>query len=166
MMTIPRVLTLGSDGLLNYEPAEELRQLRSDHREFSDIQLTKDKSKVLDGVQGLQLEIHATIEPGTAQAFGLEFLDGLENATIFYDVPTKSLRFNGTSVPLLLKRSDLVDLRVFIDGQVIEIFANKKVCVTLWRQPSSPAGFRIKLFARDGEAKVRKVDVWKMGTIW
>ena len=166
MMTIPRVLTLGSDGLLNYEPAEELRLLRNDHREFSDIQLTKDESKVLDGVQGLQLEIHAAFEHGTAQAFGLEFLDGLENATIFYDVPTKSLRFNGTSVPLLLKRSDLVDLRVFIDGQVIEIFANKKVCVTLWRQPSSPAGFRIKLFARDGEAKVRKVDVWKMGTIW
>lgn len=117
-------------------------------------------------MQGLQLEIQATFEPGTAQDFGIEFLNGLENAKVFYDVPTKTLRFNGTSVPLQLKRSDLLDLRVFIDAQVIEIFANKKVCFTEELQPSSPAGFRIKLFARDGETKVRKVDVWKMGTIW
>ena len=166
MATIPRVLTLGSDGLLNYEPAEELSRLRSDHREFSELALGKDSSKILDGVKGLQLEVHASFEPGTAHAFGVEFLDGSQSAKLYYDVPTKSLRFNDTSAPLKLKRSDLLDLRVFIDAEVVEIFANKEVCITEKLQPTSPAGFRIKLFAEKGETKVRRVDVWKMGTIW
>lgn len=164
--TIPRVLTLGSDGLLNYEPAEELRRLRSDHRQFSDLALQKDSSIILDGVKGLQLELHASFEAGTAQAFGVKILDGTQSAKLYYDVPTKSLRFNNTSAPLKLKRSDLLDLRVFIDAEVVEIFANKEVCITEKLHPASPAAFRIKLFAEKGETKVRRVDVWKMGSIW
>jgi beta-fructofuranosidase len=165
MQTIPRVLTLGSDGLLNYAPAEELQLLRSDHREFSDIQLANNKSMFLDGVQGMQLEVHITFEPGKSTVFGLEFLDTLETAKIFYDVPTKTIHFNNTAVPLELKRFDKLYLQIFVDGKVIELFANKKIVLTEDIQPVSPDGIRIKLFA-DDQTTARKVDVWKMGTIW
>ncbi len=166
LQTLPRVLTLNSDCLLNFEPAEELILLRSDHKEFSGISLAADRSIVLDDVQGLQLEIHAIFEPGTSKNFGIEFLDALENAKVFYDVQTQSLCFNQILIPLELNRKDNLDLRVFIDAKVVEIYANKKIVLTENLKPSSIKGYRIKMFSQGGNTEIIKVDVWKMGTIW
>lgn len=166
MQTLPRVLTLNSDGLLNFEPAEEINLLRSDLKEFSDIPLVADSSKILEGIQGIQMEIHAVINPGTSKTFGIEFLDVLENARVYYDVETKTLRYNQISVPMELNRQDNLDLRLYIDGKTVEIYANKKVVLTEQLKPLSTKGYRIKLFALGGKANVLKVDTWKMGTIW
>ncbi|MEJ7738013.1 MAG: glycoside hydrolase family 32 protein [Chitinophagaceae bacterium] len=166
LQTIPRVVTLNADGLLNFEPAEELSSLRSDHREFSGIPITADSSKVLEGVQGLHLEIKAVIKPGTSKNFGIEFLDVLEDTKVFYDVEKKSLCFNQIAVPMELNRNDNLDLSLFIDGKVLEIYANKKIVLTEQLKPVSTNGYRIKLFAQEGRAGVIKVDTWKMGTIW
>jgi len=166
MQTIPRVVTLGSDGLLSFEPAEELTSLRNDHKEFSNIQLSVDTSLNLAGVQGMQMEIEAVIKPGTSKSFGIEILDVLEDTKIFYDVATKSLHYNQISVPLELKRNDNLALRLFIDGKTVEIYANKKIVLTEQLKPASSNGYRLKLFAQDGRATVVKVDAWKMETIW
>ena len=163
--TLPRVLTMSPDGSLNYEPAEELKALRSDQKSFSDIRISGSEFKILDNIKGMQFEISATFEPGKAKNFGMEFLDGESTAKLVYDVATKTLQFNDISAPLDLKGGNL-NLRVFIDGETIEVYANKKVCITNAIQPSTPEGFRIKLFSADGQAVVRKIDIWKMGTIW
>ena len=160
--TLPRVVTMGPEGLLNYEPAKELDALRSDHKEFAAIPLAADASKVLDGVQGLQYEIDATIEPGSAASFGIEFLDGATGGKLVYNSATRTLSFNDRAAPLDLKGGNL-DLRIFIDAALIEVYANKQVCFSGVVHPGSPAGFRVKLFADDGRAIARKVNVWKMG---
>ena len=166
MQTLPRVLTLNSDGLLNFEPAEEINLLRGDHKEFSDIPLVADSSKILEGIQGIQMEVHAVFNPGTSKIFGIEFLDVMENARVYYDVGTKTLCYNQIYVPMELNRKDNVDLRLYIDGKTVEIYANKKVVLTEQLKPLSTRGYRIRLFAQDGKANVIKVDTWKMGTIW
>ena len=166
MQTIPRVLTLNADGLLNIEPADELSLLQSDHREFSGISVGADSSTVLEGVQEMHMEIKAVIKPGTSKNFGIEFLDVTENTKVFYDVATKSLCFNQISVPLELNRNDNLDIKLFIDGKVVEIYANKKIVLTEQLKPVSTNGYRIKLFSRDGKAIALRVDTWKIGTIW
>ena len=166
MQTLPRVLTLNADGLIDFEPAEELTALRTGHKEFSAIPLATDSSRVLDGVQGMHMEINTVFKPGTAITFGFELLNVSEPARIFYNVATKSICYNQVSVPLALGRNENLDLRFFIDGKLIEIYANKKIVLTEKLKPVNTDGYGIRLFAKDGRATAVKVDTWKMGTIW
>ncbi len=166
MQTLPRVLTLNADGLIDAAPAEELEALRGEHREFAGIFLTPDSSNVLPGVHGLQQEIRAVFQPGTATNFGLEILDVAEPVSIFYDVPAKSLRYNQVSIPLTLNRQDKLELRIFIDGKAIEVYANRKIVLTEQLKPETAAGYRIKAFARDGQVLLESLDAWQMGSIW
>ncbi len=152
-------------GALNFESSEELKALRSDHKQFSGIKLSDNNYKILENVKGLQYEISVTFKPGSSGTFGIELLDGAKPAKLVYNVTKKALQFNDISAPLDLKGGNL-DLDVFIDAATIEVFANKKVCITNAIQPSSPEGFRIKLFSEAGQATAYKIDVWKMGTIW
>jgi beta-fructofuranosidase len=166
MQTLPRVLSLNADGLIDAEPAEELNALRSDHRELASVALSPDSSTIVDGVKGLQLEVKAVFQPGTSTNFGIEVLDVSESVKIFYNVATRSLCYNQVSVPLELNRTDNLELRLFIDGKTIEVYANKKVVLTEQLKPVSPDGYRIKAFAQDGRAVLQRLDAWKMGTIW
>ena len=164
--TLPRVLTLNSDGMIDFAPAEELQALRKDHLEFSNLPLTADSSAELGGVQGKQLEISMVIQPGSSKIFGIDVLDVEEKATIFYDVARKALCFNQTVVPLPLHRDENLELRLFADGKILEIYANKKAVLTEELKPAGTNGYRFKLFARDGKARALQVDAWKIGTIW
>jgi beta-fructofuranosidase len=166
LQTLPRVLTLNADGLIDAEPAEELDKLHGRHWEFAGIPLAPDSSKILDGVRGLQLEVKAVIQPGTSTNFGLEVLDVQDSVSIFYDVAGRSLRYNQASIPLDLKRGENLELRLFIDGKTIEVYANRKVVLTEQLKPESEAGYRIKAFSRDGMAVLQQLDAWQMGSIW
>jgi beta-fructofuranosidase len=166
MQTLPRVLTLNADGLIDAAPAEELEKLRSDHHELAGVSLTPDSSKILDGVRGLQLEVKAVFQPGTSTNFGLDILDVQDTVSIFYDVASKSLRYNQLSVPLNLDRRDSLELRLFIDGKTIEVYANRKVVLTEQLKPESAVGYRIKAFSREGKAVLQTLDAWRMGSIW
>jgi beta-fructofuranosidase len=166
MQTVPRVLSLNSDGLIDFEPAEELRSLRSDHKEISDVAISNDTATEIEGVKGMQLEIKAVIKPGTAKKFGIEFLGVSEPYRIYYDVATKSLCFNQVCAPLKLGRLENLEISLFIDGKVVEIYANKKIVMTQFLKPLDPSGYQVKLFAHNGRARVVKADCWKMGTIW
>lgn len=166
LQTLPRVLSLDADGLLRFEPAEELQALRKDRQSFPPLSLTADSSQLLEGVQGLQLEISAVIQPGSSKKFGIQLLDVQEETTIFYDVAKKSLCFNQVAIPLPLNRQENLELRLFIDGKTLEIYANNKVVLTEQLKPLGTDGYRVRLFARDGRARALQVDAWKMGTIW
>ena len=71
VMSLPRVLTLGPNGALHYEPPEELKALRRDHREAIDIALRDSCPVPLDPVAGECLELIAEFAPGEAEEFGL-----------------------------------------------------------------------------------------------
>ncbi len=163
--TLPRVVTMGPEGGLHFEPAEELKALRREHKQFAALTITPDTPKVLDGVQGLQYEVDAVLEPGSAKRCGFEFMDGATPGKLVYEAATKTLSFNDRSAPLVLDGGQL-RLRIFVDAALVEVYANEKVCFSGVVQPASPTGFRFKLFAEGGRAEARKIDIWKMGAIW
>ena len=121
---------------------------------------------MLEGVQGGQLEIAAEFEAVQAGAVGLTLLAGREKMEILFDRKARTLRCQGRIAPLELATGEPLALRVFVDGSVVEVFANGRVCITERIYPAQPEAIQVALISRGGEATARKVDAWKMGTIW
>ena len=88
-----------------------------------------------------------------------------EKTEILYDAAARVLRCR-SGAPLELASGELLKLRVFVDGSVVEVFANDRVCIAQRIYPENPESMQFALIARAGRATARKVDTWKMGSIW
>jgi len=166
MQTLPRVVSLAPDGTLRQEPAPELASLRRMHTGIRDVTLPADASRPVEGVKGAQLEVRAVLLPGGKGTCGLELRGDPERVEIGYDAAGKTLRCGGRTAPLELERDEPLDLRVFFDASVVEVFANRRVCITESVRMSDPEAVGLGLFARGGGASVRSLDAWTMGSIW
>jgi hypothetical protein len=111
------------------------------------------ETRVLEVASGDRLEIALSADVSRARAFVLE----LSSATIRYQDGV--LDVNGTSVPAT---TDSLDLRVFLDGAVLEVYAQGgSTCVTRvvhgpGREP------RTAIIAIGGPVIVKRLDVWSI----
>jgi beta-fructofuranosidase len=69
------------------------------------------------------------------------------------------------SAPFLLGRGESLRFRVFLDGSVIEIFANDRFCLTARVYPAGPRSTGLGLYATGGTAKMLSFDAWQMRPI-
>lgn len=182
-MSLPRVLTAGSDGTLMQGPAPELQSLRGAHAHRDDVASTAEAQDVLGGLRGGNMEIMAEITAGDAERFGLSVFrapDGSEETRILYDPARQELlvdrtRSRADSVPerpvvrgaCPLGTDGQLRLHVFLDGSVIEVFANDNtVCLTARVYPSRADSTGIALVAEGGRAVARSLDFWEMASVW
>ena len=181
VMSLPRILSIHADGTLAQEPAPELRILRQRRYHYADLQICSD-SRMLDRVRGDCLEIVATFDPGDAQALGLKVRcsPGEEEETlIFYDRASqcmvvdreRSSQSSGVTLgvreaPLPLDEGESLELHVFLDGSVVEVFASRRTCFASRIYPSRPDSLGVALFAQGGTARLRSLDIWEMESIW
>lgn len=63
---------------------------------------------------------------------------------------------------LALDEDEPLDLRVFLDRSVVEVFANNRACLTT-RMYRAVIG--VALIAKGGDAEVQSVDMWRMGSM-
>jgi beta-fructofuranosidase len=166
VMSLPRELTLYGSRL-QIRPAAEVGKLRGK-------QLGADAA-------GDCLEIQAEIDPGDAHQAGLKLRaapDGSEQTLVYYDRAAKLLAADKSksslnpaaerkmqSGPFDLARGEPLRLHIFLDGSVIEIFANERACLTARVYPESPRSQGLGLFANGGKAKVTSLDAWEMRPI-
>ena len=165
MQTLPRVVSLRPDGMLEFKPAKELESLRRDHRSFGKIKLADNTTHILEEVQGAQLEIAAEFEQVRTGAVGLALISGPDKTEILYDATAKTVRC-GSIAPIELAAGEPLKLRVFVDGSVVEVFANDRVCITERFYPEKPELLQVALISHGTVATASKVDVWKMSSIW
>ncbi len=66
----------------------------------------------------------------------------------------------------LLDAGGTLRLHIFLDGSIVEIFANDRACLTTRIYPSQPDSGGIELFARGGEVHLSRFDCWTMASIW
>ena len=164
-MSLPRLLSLDRDDRLIQTPAPELEQLRGKHRKLENLGLTNEL-KVIEGAGGDALEIKAEFAPGDAGAFGLKVRcsrDGQNGISLRYSDGT--LNVAGTEVPLEVG-SRTLELHLFLDKSVLEVFLDEgRAAVT--RVNYAPAeDLGIAVFAENGRAVLKSLDVWSMNSIW
>lgn len=182
VMSLPRVLTLRPDGLLDMEPAPELSALRGAHTHYDNIELSAASSHVLGDVSGDSLEISAEFEPGDATAFGIKLRcspDNTEYTLVLYDQTNQQLVVDQQhsslsdsvnrdiqSAALPLAEGERLHLRIFVDHSVVEVFANGHVCITGRIYPTRADSLGVGLFAHNGSVTLISLDVWQMRSIW
>jgi len=171
VLSLPRVLTLRSDGRLNMEPLPELKILRGKHHHFDPQVLDPDTPNILDEIKGDTLEIIAEFEPVNATSFGIDLRrsgDGSDFTTVKLDVQHHTL-INGDRQAAfqLLPSEDTLRLHIFLDKAVVEVYGNYRECVTTWHYASNADDANgLKMFVQGGSVKLRSLDVWEMKTIW
>ena len=184
VMSLPRVVSLRPDGLLKLEPAPEVAMLRGEHCHFADITLAPSATSVLDGVRGDCLELIVEIERGDATAIGFKLRcspDNTEQTLLVYDYASGTLTIDNShsstaidtirdirSGVFALDPGESLQLHIFLDCSVIEVFANDRACLTGRAYPSHSHedSLGIDVFAQGGSATLKTLDIWEMGTIW
>lgn len=181
VMSLPRILSIAPNGDLGMEPAPELQMLRGAHVTRSGIALADGSSSALPELRGATLEIIAEWQRGDASAVGLDVRcspDGEEMTRIVYDWTQQQLRIerNRSSLDddagkgdvggtLALDDDEPLRLHIFLDGSVVEIFANGRACLSARIYPTRADSLRVHAFAR-GSATLARLDAWEMAAIW
>lgn len=96
-ITLPRVLSPGTDGRIRIEPAEDLNILRQEHRRFENINLNPGGVHTLGGVSGACLELMIETAPPSRSGFTLALRaspDDAEQTTITYDPAIDELKID------------------------------------------------------------------------
>ncbi|RMG38011.1 MAG: hypothetical protein D6725_08055 [Planctomycetota bacterium] len=177
-MSLPRVLTLGKDGILRMNPPEEIERLRYDGRTVTDLDIPADASHTLDSIRGDSLELIIEADVRKARRFGVKVCcspDGEEQTAVYYDAanhklaidPTKSNRdgdHTGLEAgPFALKPDERLTLRVFVDKSIVEVFANEgRQAVVRRIYPARRDSLGVRLFAVGGPVHVHRVAAWQM----
>ena len=66
------------------------------------------------------------------------------------------------TAPVPMEKGDAIELRVFLDASILEVFANGRQCVTQRIYPQSRDSRGVALFARGGSAQIPSLKAWEM----
>tara|TARA_Y100000814_G_C12338578_1_gene403639 strand:+ start:117 stop:716 length:600 start_codon:yes stop_codon:yes gene_type:complete len=193
-MTVPRVLSLSSDGNLLIEPIEELKELRTNLRTIEKMTAHENISTRLEGIEGTTLEIKAEVDMGEASTFGMKVLaspNGEEETIITFNIEKNNITvdFSNSSLdtsikhyqrtmnfmtsepnpiatsqvaPFSLKKNEKLEIQIFIDKSIIEIFANGRQCITQRVYPTRSDSRGIEIFSSGDVSFINNLRVWDM----
>ena len=188
IMTLPRHLTLHGKEDLRVEPAGDIQSLRGAHERVENMTLPANEEVVLDKVSGNAIELVAEIDPKGSPVVELNVLrsPGGEECTriMFY----KHRGYRGTSLisidtsraslapdvqcrapetaPVYVGNKEPLQLRVFVDRSVVEVFVNGKQCLGVRVYPEREDSLGVSLRAQGREAMLRSLDAWHMANIY
>jgi beta-fructofuranosidase len=182
VLSLPRRIFLHADGRIGIEPHPQVSLLHGEYSELTEIAVPEDKVLNTD-IRGHALELRAIfgMESATGEV-GINILcapDGSEFTQIVYNRETSRLSLIRTHSSLddraysdnregelILAQGEELDLRIFIDHSVIEIFANQRVSLTARAYPTLPDSTGVQVLARGGGALLKKLAAWQIKTIW
>ncbi len=180
-LSLPRVLSLDSRGGLAMDPAPEMESLRGQNYAYRNLRIPKGSSFLFREPEGDALEVNAEFDPGNAEELGLRVRcspDAEEQTLVSYNVVEKRFKVDRScsskSVGADRKRQEgdfalapgeRLNLRVFVDGSVVEVFANHRACLTARVYPARADSLGLGVFTRGGSATLKAMDVWKVQAI-
>ena len=168
IQSLPRELSLAEDGTLLIKPLRELEKLRSDEKTVADLLVKSDPTDVREGISGDTMELEIVLDAPTAKEFGIKVLcdeGGNRGFTIASGKGEKTLTVDYINPPFELKEGEDLTLRIFIDKNLIEVFANDRQAAVGWHD-YDPQDLHISLFTKGGDLKVKSVSAWQMKPIY
>jgi len=181
VLSLPRVLELDAGGTLLMDPVPEVCS-RHDPEWAYEGPLSSGAPLIPENLQEECLEMVLEVDPGSAREVGVKLRcspDGEEETEICYvrsdaiiavDTTKASLDPDtGHSVSessLALGPNETLRLHLFIDRSTIEVFANRRACVSDRIYPTREDSLGIQAFARGGDATIRALRVWRKESIF
>jgi beta-fructofuranosidase len=177
-MSLPRLITPDpAGGLPRIAPVPEVAVLRGapwrlDERMIDgalDLEPTGDRLEVravfdLERASACGLVVRAT--PDAEEATRLGFARQPTGGALFVDRAAASLDpsvdHGRVASPLELGPAEPLELRVFLDASVIEVYANGRATLSTRVYPTRADALGLALFATDGVARLRTLEAWPM----
>jgi beta-fructofuranosidase len=177
-LTFPRELFADRDGGLGIRPARELEALRAGGQSIADRTLAPDDPPLTAATESDHFEIALRLDPANASAIRLELSaspDGDETTVIEWNRETSALTIDRSASSLdprarggvhggelTLGTGEELDLRVFVDVSIAELFANDRFVATTRIYPTREDSRHIRLTAVGGEARLIDLQIWDL----
>jgi fructan beta-fructosidase len=131
-------------------------------------------------VRGDALELSLTVDVPAGARLVLELRatdDGAERTRMVVDGTQRTVEIDTTGSTLDPEiAGDLVaapfdtdgplDLRVFLDRSIVEVFAGATTCITARTYPTRNDATGVRLRAEGGEVRVPRLEAWRMAGVW
>jgi beta-fructofuranosidase len=162
-LSLPRQIDL-VDGNLSIKPAPELEKLRQSHRRYERSLETLTENVGTAPVYGERVEIKARYQLEDAESFGFRLIDDEYEHELVFDYQTHRLQLGKDFADLQFTReADQIELHIFVDYSVIEIFINsREVFTTLfYPQLAETHALKIAPFIKNARGEFA-IEVWKL----
>jgi sucrose-6-phosphate hydrolase SacC (GH32 family) len=170
VQALPRELELPADGVLRMKPLRELEVLRYGQKSEENITVKSDGEYSLKGVTGDALELKMTFSAPVPHEFGLHLLgneeDGEGGMSIVTGADKKALAVGNLNAAFQLKKDEDLTLRIFIDKNLVEVFANDRQAASYVHGRYTGKEPNIGLFTKGGDLKVKEITAWRMRSIY
>jgi beta-fructofuranosidase len=165
-LSLPRVLSLSSDGQLRQSPAPQLRKLRGAAVAWRNTPLRGDGA-VFHLPHTNTLEIHAEILLRTSENVVVSLKNAAAgSAPVVMQFDGSKFKMGDAEALLSLAGPERkLDLHIFMDRSVLEIFANDTLCATKIISPLD-AGITLQVASPGNSAQAKLIEAWPMKTIW
>ena len=177
VQAIPRILSLDSAGRLVMQPVPELNTLRGQRTRLAAQPLNGNVSLNL---HSLALDISAEFAVAAGGNCGLALAcspDGKERFEVVYDASRNvlisrrvmadlnhSVLVQSRELPHALDAGETLQLRVLLDGSVVEIIANGRTSITNRIYPNSAEHNGVQVLG--AQAELKSLEVYEMSSIW
>ena len=142
VLSLPRLLSVRDDGSLGIAPVPELQKLRGKKQTASLKTCDGESVETIEGVRGQALEIVARFKPRGAKRVGLVLRStpdrshaqtvyaDLENGILVAGDGAREIAARRVQTAFVPGKDDEIELHVFLDHSVTEVFANGRACLT------------------------------------
>jgi beta-fructofuranosidase len=165
VMSLPRVISVDATGELRTEINPIVRSLRTNHTRITSDQSAPTRDKALNElrIRNLCAELELELRPKNNQLRMRLQSDEDDFITISCSNKddARQLQVNSVTAPLSATPGSPVRLHIFLDGSVVELFANRTTAITarVYRKASGP--LRLKL----EDAELISLDSWQIQPI-
>ena len=176
LYSIPRTWVLKGDKICQ-QPHPSMQSLRGEKKGFLNKEIPAGKPLLLSSGEH-QLEMEMEFIPENCSGFSFiigKHPENKEFTKITYDFGTqefsvdktksslnKNIIADGRSGKYKLNKNEKVNIRLFIDGSVAEVFINNEDAFTTRIFPSLKESTNVELTCDDGTIKLANVNVWKL----
>ena len=176
LQSLPRELSLAPDGTLRIKPLRELETLRHSPLTLNGIEVSPQASNTQGGVatrrladldsDSLEIRIVVSRAEAERKRFGFLLFGGekFEGLPILIKPETRSLRLGGTEAPFAvadLSEGEDVELRIFIDKYLVEVFVNGRQAMIAGYMDSRRKT-ELNAYSFGASTTIKSVEIWKM----
>ncbi|MDF1573392.1 MAG: GH32 C-terminal domain-containing protein [Bacteroidales bacterium] len=175
--SIPRVMRLLSDTTIGHTPHPNLCRLRNEHTRITNRVVEPGTNLNIPEITGNQLELHFKIKYDSASVFQVQVFkheDMQEFTSIRFSTNYHYLivdrKLSSLSNTLKDERSsryyfnhnDTLDVRIFLDHSILEVFVDQTVVLSNRVYPSREQSNKVDLVTMKGRAEIIELDAWDL----